>query len=244
MLASAPVRPVPFFLARAVPIRRPVEPAGWPCPAPGSGAAHPPVRVTPGRAAVGPALARAEAEKADDAAVVARVLGGDADAYAVLVARYHGRCLRYAERVLGDRDDAEDAVQRAFVRAYDALGRYEERARFAPWLFAVVATECRAAAATRARRAWRFVADDRALLQVPTPDAARDATFDAGLDAGARLERALGRLEPRLREAFLLRHVEGLSYEEMRAATGAGASALKMRVKRACDALRALLEEP
>jgi RNA polymerase sigma-70 factor (ECF subfamily) len=51
------------------------------------------------------------------------------------------------------------------------------------------------------------------------------------------------RLEPLLREAFLLRHVEGMSYQEMVAMTGAGESALKMRVKRACEALRTFLED-
>ena len=55
------------------------------------------------------------------------------------------------------------------------------------------------------------------------------------------IERALGQLEVEQREAFLLKHVEGLSYEEMAAITGAGTSALKMRVKRACGRLRELL---
>jgi RNA polymerase sigma-70 factor (ECF subfamily) len=57
------------------------------------------------------------------------------------------------------------------------------------------------------------------------------------------IERALSRLDPEQREAFLLKHVEELSYEEMAEITGAGISALKMRVKRACDRLRQLLEE-
>lgn len=183
------------------------------------------------------------ADPADaDGVVVARVLAGDADAFAVLVSRYHGRCLRFAERALGERADADDAVQQAFVRAYDALGRYDDRGRFGAWVLAIVAGECRTLAAARARHTRRVVGGDELLRQVPAP--ASDAARDTALDVGARLERALARLEPRLREAFLLRHVEGLGYDEMRAATGAGTSALKMRVKRACDALRALLEEP
>ena len=60
---------------------------------------------------------------------------------------------------------------------------------------------------------------------------------------GKEIDRALGRLEPDQREAFLLKHVEDLSYEEMAALTGAGISALKMRVKRACERLRVLLGE-
>ncbi len=196
--------------------------------------------VRPARAAAPPAPAPpAPAPGGDaDAAAVERVRRGDADAFAEIVRRHYGACLRYAERLLGDRADAEDAVQETFIRAYDALGRYEERSRFRAWLFAVLATECRAQASSRARRARRLVRDEAALHGAVAPDAAPP------VDAAARLDRALGRLEPRLREAFLLRHVEQLSYDEMRAATGAGTSALKMRVLRAVAALRALLEEP
>ncbi len=196
--------------------------------------------VRPARAAAPPAPAPlAPAPGGDaDAAAVERVRRGDADAFAEVVRRHYGACLRYAERLLGDRADAEDAVQETFIRAYDALGRYEERSRFRAWLFAVLATECRAQATRRARRARRIVRDEAALHGAVAPDAAPP------VDAAARLDRALGRLEPRLREAFLLRHVEQLSYDEMRAATGAGTSALKMRVMRAVAALRALLEEP
>ncbi len=210
-------------------------------------ARHPAPAAAPGdapRAGVRPARADAPAADAPasgddaDAAAVERVRRGDADAFAEIVRRHYGACLRYAERLLGDRADAEDAVQETFIRAYDALGRYEERSRFRAWLFAVLATECRAQATRRARRARRLVRDEAALHGAVAPDAAPP------VDAAARLDRALGRLEPRLREAFLLRHVEQLSYDEMRAATGAGTSALKMRVLRAVAALRALLEEP
>src|SRR5436853_204143 len=65
----------------------------------------------------------------DDAADVQRVLSGDVDAYAKLVDRYYDRCARFAIRMLGNRDDAEDALQSTFLRAYRALGRYQERDR-------------------------------------------------------------------------------------------------------------------
>ena len=169
-----------------------------------------------------------------DAEIVARVLAGDGDAYAAIVARHHGRCRRYAERMLRNRADAEDVVQETFVRAYDALGRYEERQRFASWLFAILVNECRGALVRRARRERWVVADEAALRQAPHAPADDDLL--------ASVEAALDRVEPLLREAFLLRHVEGLDYAEMQAVTGAGLSALKMRVKRACEALRAHLQ--
>lgn len=172
-----------------------------------------------------------------DAEIVGRVLAGDTEAYATIVARYHGRCRRHAQRMLRNGADAEDVVQETFVRAYDALGRYEERQRFASWLFTILVNECRAALQRRARRERWVVVDEAALRDAPHGAAEPDAA-----DVLDQVEAALERLEPLLREAFLLRHVEGLDYAEMQAVTGAGLSALKMRVKRACEALRAHLQ--
>ena len=172
-----------------------------------------------------------------DDAVVARVLDGDREAYGIVVRRYHARCVRYAFRMLGDHSDAEDAVQEAFIRSYDALARYEPRERFHSWLYAILANECRAILATRNRRQQFVVDDDREMAKATAPGHNGDG------DTGARIDAALARLEPRLREAFLLHHVEDLAYPEMTRITGAGVSALKMRVKRACEALRAYLEE-
>jgi RNA polymerase sigma-70 factor (ECF subfamily) len=187
---------------------------------------------------VHPIRARApdQSECETDAAVVRRVLNGDVEAFGILVARHHGRCLSYAKRFLGERADAEDAVQLMFVRAYSALGRYREEARFVGWLFAILTNECRAIANRERRHARHVVIDDDAMNEVAAPESVAS-------DEGERLTTALERIEPLLREAFLLRHVEELSYAEMMTMTGAGESALKMRVKRACEALRSLLEE-
>ena len=182
------------------------------------------------------AVSSGKDDKESDASIVRRVRAGDVDAFGGLVVRYYGQCLRFAERVLGERADAEDAVQMTFVRAYAALDRYEEQSRFVAWLFSILTNECRAIANRDRRHAKHVVTDDAALSRAVAPEA-----HDG--DTSERLTHALGTLEPLLREAFLLRHVEGQSYEEMMMITGAGESALKMRVKRACDALRILLEE-
>ena len=83
------------------------------------------------------------------------------------------------------------------------------------------------------------VSDEAAVLGAPAEGGPDRGVAAVPLD---RVEQALAELEPLLREAFLLRHVEGLGYGEMQSVTGAGLSALKMRVKRACDALRGKLE--
>lgn len=173
---------------------------------------------------------------ASDAALVARVLEGETAAFGALVDRYWTACARYAWRMLGHREDAEDALQNSFVRAYRALGGYDERQMFRAWLYRILVNECRSLARGRGRRDRRFVRDDGAAERRPAPSPERDA------DLRDALQRALDGLEPRLREAFLLRHGEELEYGEIAAITGAGVSAVKMRVKRARDAMRPALE--
>lgn len=173
-----------------------------------------------------------------DEVLVRRVLDGDRSAYRILVDRHYNRCARYAQHMLGTREDAEEAVQDAFLRAYRSLGRYESRQRFGGWLMSIVVNRCRTRGAQRRRRSETFVHSDVALRQAAAGDDPAERTAWR-----EEITRALRRLEPDAREAFLLKHVEELSYEEMSVATGVGISALKMRVKRACDRLRELLEE-
>ena len=170
-----------------------------------------------------------------DAALVQRVLDGDVGAYATLLDRHAPACLRYATRMLGNREDAEDAAQETFVRAYAALARYEARTAFRTWLFAILINRCRTAALHRSRREKRVATDEDAVARATV----RDPTVAA--DLREEIERAIDLLDPEHREAFLLKHVEELSYDEISAITGVGVSALKMRVSRACARLRDLL---
>jgi RNA polymerase sigma-70 factor (ECF subfamily) len=178
-------------------------------------------------------LARVEAT---DAAVVRRVLAGDVEAFAILVDRHHQRCLRLAGRLVGNTQDAEEVVQDAFIRAFRALGRYEEREQFGSWLTRILVNRCRTSASRSARRAQTFVHDEAAANAA----AARGSTDSRVWRA--EIERALAALPAEQREAFVLKHIEELDYDAMARITGAGVSALKMRVKRACERLRMLLE--
>jgi RNA polymerase sigma-70 factor (ECF subfamily) len=170
-----------------------------------------------------------------DARVVAAVLAGDADAFGLLVTRYRDAYTRFAVRMLGDLDDADDALQLAFVRAYRKLDRCRDPSRFGAWLYQIVINECRTFSSRRSRRDRRLVRDPDALDQAITPDRSPDQ------ELRAEIQSALDRLDPGQREAFILKHVERLSYEEMTELTGVGESALKMRVMRACTRLRDLL---
>jgi len=172
-----------------------------------------------------------------DALIVEQVLAGDVEAFATLVKRYRDRCARYAMHMLGNREDADEVLQDAFVRAYRSLGRCEDPDRFGAWLFRILVNRCRTAGARRARRARTFLADEVALLTASEEHPAEQWAWRE------EIERALAELRSEQREAFLLKYVEGLGYDEMAELTGIGVSALKMRVMRACDRLRVLLKE-
>ena len=173
-----------------------------------------------------------------DAELVARVLAGEVDAYALLVRRYQDSYARFAARMLGSPDDADDALQSAFVRAFRKLKECRDPARFGAWLYQIVVNECRTLAFRRDRRERRMVRDEHDLDSVAVE---QETPTPLSRELG-EIQKALNRIEADQREAFLLKHVEDLSYDEMAELTGVGVSALKMRVKRACDRLRELLD--
>jgi RNA polymerase sigma-70 factor (ECF subfamily) len=171
-----------------------------------------------------------------DEVLVRRVLAGETQVYAGLVARYRDRLGRYAIRMLGNHADAEDVLQDTFVRAYRSLARCEAE-RFGNWLFGILINRCRTYAAQRAKRQSIIVNDDFVVGEVAAAE-----TGDSG-EWQRTVAWALEQLPLEQREAFLLKHVEDLSYEEMQDVTGARVPALKMRVLRAREALRRILQE-
>ena len=184
-----------------------------------------------------PAVARVDVDSMTDATLVRRVLDGDPRAFTILVDRHLQPCLRFATRMLGGRHDAEDVTQEALLRAYRALATYDPAGSFRTWLFAILVNRCRTSLLQRSRYVRRVVTDEDAMHNAVSGDDA------AATELRIEIERALALLEPDQREAFLLKHVEQLGYDEMAAVTGAGVSALKMRVKRACERLQELLGE-
>ena len=156
-----------------------------------------------------------------DTELVLRTRAGDHEAYGILMGRYRQRLGRYAYYALGSRDDAEDALQDTFVRAYRAIKQCTHPERVGAWLFRILVNRCRSRQTRRNLLAWSR--DGAAAYERASVEPASEAAV--------------------WREAFLLKHVEELSYDEMHELTGASHSALKMRVKRACGRLRLLLED-
>ena len=153
----------------------------------------------------------------------------------MLVDLMYPRSLRFALHMVGNREDAEEAVQDAFIRVYQNLGRFRDDARFEPWLFRILANRCRSLIEKRRRHSVVIQYGD-------VPDRI-GAVEEEKRDWTEEVYQVLETLPSEQKEAFLLRHVEDMAYEDIAAVTGVGLSALRMRVKRACDALRARLTE-
>jgi RNA polymerase sigma-70 factor (ECF subfamily) len=168
-----------------------------------------------------------------DGEVVRRVRQGDTDVFRVIVTRYRRQYGRYAVALTGDADSAADAMQEAFIRAWDSLDACREPDRFGAWFFRILTNQCHTA------RTRRRDSDDVDALELASRERA-DTDLERAELAQA-LHQALGRLTAEQREAFVLKHVDGRSYEEMASLLDTGVDALKMRVHRARDALRTMM---
>ncbi len=165
------------------------------------------------------------------------VLEGDREAFGVLVRRYKDVLYRYAERMTGRADDAADIVQRTFIRGFRSLDRCRDRERVGGWLFRIAVNLCKDQLKGRARREVSLEAAGPLTATRGLPEARAERA-----EIREQIYRALQSLSEEQREAFVLKHVEGWSYEEMAERLGASVSALKMRVHRARDQLQVLLE--
>jgi RNA polymerase sigma-70 factor (ECF subfamily) len=176
----------------------------------------------------------------DDAEAVAKARGGDQDAFRVLVERHSRSVFRLAYRMTGSAEDAEDVVQDTFVRAYRQLARFESRSNFATWLYRI-AFNC---AIDHLRgRPSREAAQPHETLERLAPAASGPSTEDlvyAG-QIGDRVQAALNGLTAQERAAFLMRHYQGCSIEEIGRALDLKANAAKHSIFRAVKKMRLAL---
>ena len=149
---------------------------------------------------------------------------------ALIFERHHLAVYRFLRRATGDGAVAEDLTQDVFLRIVRNLDRYEERLQERAWVFRIA----RNVLLDRHRRAQR-VRPDLSLEVVPL------VAVDAGQEVAVALQEALGGLREEEREAFLLREVAGLGYEEIGGLVDATPDAVRMRIYRARAALRAWL---
>ena len=180
----------------------------------------------------------AEARQQTDAELVRDSLAGSEAAFGEIVRRYQDLLYRHAERMSGGADDAEDIVQTALIKAHRSLAGCRNPGRVGAWLFRITANVCKDH--LKGRRRSRLSLDDVPSLEAEFGDPG-DALDRKGIRT--RIDLALRRLPLEHREAFVMKHVEGLSYQEMGELLGVSVPALKMRVYRARDGLQELLED-
>jgi RNA polymerase sigma-70 factor (ECF subfamily) len=156
-----------------------------------------------------------------------------AEGFAALVRRYQNALYRYGRGLGLDHDTALDLVQEAFIKAYERRDQCRDADRVQAWLFRVFRN-------TMLDWAKNVRRTEMSILDVDEPAAADD--FGERHALREALGTALAALPPILREAFLLRHDQGHSYEEVAEIAGTSLSAAKMRVARAREALREALD--
>jgi RNA polymerase sigma-70 factor (ECF subfamily) len=174
----------------------------------------------------------------DDAALVRASQGGDREAFGLLVTRHAAAVLSVTRRLLGPAADAEDVAQDTFVAAHKALANFKLDAKFSTWLYRIAVNKCTDSLRTRRTGTvsidaidedgglvWEAVAAETPHLELEQAELASE--LDKGIQA----------LPPIYRESFVLRHIEGLGYDEMAEILGVHRDTLKMRVYKA----RALL---
>ncbi len=172
-------------------------------------------------------------------AAVARAQAGDSDAFRVLVERHGRSVFRLAFRMTGNEQDAEDIVQETFLRAYKQLNRYENRAGFGTWLYRIAANY--SLDFLRSRKSKHNESGDEMLAAVASPSPGPERTLLSG-QVQVCVEQALSELSQQERTAFVLRHYEGLSIEEISGALGLSGNAAKHSIFRAVQKLRKMLE--
>ena len=173
----------------------------------------------------GPAAGKREMPM-DDPALVEALRAGDPQAPRLLIERYQGVVFGLCYRMMGHRQDAEDAAQEAFLRALRSIAGFDATRPIRPWLLEIAANRCRTALSRRARRppAASHPVEDR-----PDP---RPALADPD-DLAGELERGLQTLRPEYRMVFTLFHEQNLSYDEIAAAVSRPVGTVKTWLHRA-----------
>jgi len=192
-----------------------------------------------------PAAHPQPAAEPSDAALAARVAARDPSAFEMLMRRYNRRLFRVARAILRSDQDAEDALQEAYLAAYRAIGSYRGDASLSTWLTRIVINEAygrirKAGSATVIPLGEAHEMSDDSSDALRAPDEAPDQAALRG-ELRRLLERHIDALPEQFRTAFMLREVEELSVEEAAAALGVPAVTVRTRAHRARALLRATL---
>lgn len=193
---------------------------------------------------------QAEGVATSDAAAVERTLAGEREAYRVLVERHSAYVYRLAYRMTGNKEDAEEVVQEAFLRAYQKLQQFAGNANFATWVYRIAANYAIDRLRQRKNEDSRREQPARVVEGEPESDplsGVKDARPSPERLAGsaqlaAKMKEALDTLTPAERTAIVMRHWDGCGIEEIAAVLKSNTSAAKNTVFRAVQKLRLALK--
>ena len=182
---------------------------------------------------------RSNLKELDDAALVAEYLEGRRYAFNELAERYHTRLLNFIYRTIGDRDRAEDLVQETFVRVYRHLHRFDPTKKFSTWIYTIASNLAKNELRNRSRNPLvlfqtlkkNWDADHRPLEWEDTQYKPDDLFRKRHLRA--KVEEAVEQLPEHHRIVFVLREMEGKTYEEIADITGCNLGTVKSRLNRA-----------
>ncbi|HKI85155.1 MAG TPA: sigma-70 family RNA polymerase sigma factor [Thermoanaerobaculia bacterium] len=168
---------------------------------------------------------------------------GDPEAFSELYDRFSSMVFGLAYRLIGNREEAADVAQEVFLRIFRHLGRFRGRSSLKTWIYRITMNQCRSYLARR-RRPGISLADEH-----PENGMELEATAlgperrAAGHELGSRLNHALAEMSPKLREAVLLRDLEGLDYREIGRILKVRPGTVRSRIARGREQLRQLLGE-
>jgi RNA polymerase sigma-70 factor, ECF subfamily len=183
-----------------------------------------------------------------DESLMARAQAGDQDAFSALIIRYEKPLYGYLVRLLRDDQAAQDAFQETWLRILKALDRFNPELRFAPWLYRIATNLCRDFCRRRRMRAHPSldqpvgVEEDTVLGDFVGAEQASPAEETESAELGLHVRKAVEMLPVRQREAFVLRHYQGLSYEEIARAQRCSLAAVKSNIHHAVVTLRRRLD--
>ena len=175
----------------------------------------------------------------DDSGVVTSFLGGEERAFQELVERYQGRLLNFVYRTIGDREKAEDLVQEVFIRVYRHLHRFDRSKKFSTWIYTIASNLAKNELRNRSRnplvlfqtikKNWQ---DEDRPLQFEDPTSRPDDLYRKR-HLRELVEQTVGQLPEHHRQVFVLRELEGKSYEEIAEITDCNLGTVKSRLNRA-----------
>ena len=166
----------------------------------------------------------------NDAQLVARSLACDHEAFGRLVDRHAPSIVNLAYRMVGNRTEAEDLAQETFLAAFKALGTFRADSKFSTWLYRIASNKCMDWLRVKRPGQGQYDVDADEHLDFHLAEERTPEDLLSQQQVAQELDLAIQRLPPLYREAFVLKHVEGLSYEEMEDILGVRGDTLKMRV--------------